>query len=105
MPPLILQPLVENSIWHGIAKKEGKGNIFITIQKEGKMINCIVEDDGGGMKKTDIENEEKKSLGMKITRARIDIFNKTKNADASMYISNKEKGVRAEVKLPLELSF
>ena len=105
IPPLILQPFVENSIWHGIAKKDGHGEIIISIQKDDDMINCIVEDDGAGIKESIIIADEKKSLGMKITKARIDIINKQKSANASMNITNKEKGVRAEVKLPLELSF
>ena len=46
IPPLILQPFVENSIWHGISKKQGVGKILISIKKEGNMINCIVEDNG-----------------------------------------------------------
>ena len=49
VPPLILQPFVENSIWHGIAKKEEHGNIIISIQKQNEMISCIVEDDGAGI--------------------------------------------------------
>ncbi len=105
IPPLILQPFVENSIWHGIAKKDGRGEIKIFIQKDGNMINCIVEDDGKGIKESKIIAEGKKSLGMKITRARIDILNKTKNANASVNIISRENGVRAEVKLPLEVSF
>lgn len=105
VPPLILQPFVENSIWHGIAKKEGNGHINIYIQQQGEMINCIVEDDGGGIRETNYAGEEKKSLGMKITQSRIDVINKLKNANASIKILNKESGVRAEVKLPLELSF
>jgi LytS/YehU family sensor histidine kinase len=105
IPPLILQPFVENSIWHGIAKKEGKGNIVVYIKQENGMINCIVEDDGCGMKELKTITNEKKSLGMKITKARIDILNKIKNANASVNVINKENGVRAEVKLPLSLSF
>jgi LytS/YehU family sensor histidine kinase len=105
IPPLILQPFVENSIWHGVAKKEGKGNIVVYIKHEDGMINCIVEDDGGGMKELKAVADEKKSLGMKITTARIDILNKIKNANASVNITNKQNGVRAEVKLPLALSF
>jgi len=42
---------------------------------------------------------------MKITKARIDILNKTKNANASVNTISRENGVRAEVKLPLEVSF
>jgi tetratricopeptide (TPR) repeat protein len=105
IPPLILQPFVENSIWHGIAKKDGRGEIKIIIQKDGNMINCIVEDNGEGIKESKIVTDEKKSLGMKITKARIDILNRTKNANASVNIRNIENGVRAEVKLPLELTF
>ncbi len=104
VPPLILQPFVENSIWHGIAKKEGKGNLLITIRKEGDMLSCIVEDNGNGIINQSASNE-KKSLGMRITKSRIDIINKLKNANASMYVYNKEHGVKAEVKLPMELSF
>jgi tetratricopeptide (TPR) repeat protein/two-component sensor histidine kinase len=104
VPPLILQPFVENSIWHGIAKKEGPGSIKIFIKQEGQNINCIVEDDGVGMQ-DEVAGREKTSLGMRITKARIDIINKLKNTNASMRIANKENGVRAEVELPLVLSF
>lgn len=43
---LLLQPFVENSIWNGIADKQGVGKILIHLKKGGEMINCIVEDDG-----------------------------------------------------------
>src|SRR5690242_331017 len=97
IPPLILQPFVENSIWHGISKKQGAGKILISIKKEGSMINCIVEDNGIGMKestvsKTENDNQSKKSLGMKITKARIDIMNKMKKSNAKITESNLEEG-------------
>ena len=104
VPPLILQPLVENSIWHGVVPKDDNGRIDIYIRQKDNMLNCIVDDNGVGIKES-APSEEKKSLGMKITKARIDIINKLKNAGASMHVANKKVGVRAEVKLPLELSF
>jgi tetratricopeptide (TPR) repeat protein len=108
VPPLLLQPFVENSIWHGISNKEGMGNILVHIKKEGEMINCVVEDDGIGRKlaaeKPGI-TESKKSLGMKITKARIDILNKVKNATAGVQLFDLAHGTRVEVKLPLALSF
>ena len=110
IPPLILQPFVENSIWHGISKKEGTGKILVHIKKEGEMINCIVEDDGIGRKLAAIQTgeskpAEKQSLGMKITRARINILNKMKNSTADVQLFDLSQGTRVEVKLPLELSF
>ena len=108
VPPLILQPFVENSIWHGLSAKDGNGHILIQIKKEGKMINCIVEDNGIGRKHSDEYSQlrvNKKSLGMKITKARIDIINKLKNSNAAVNISDLSEGMRAEVRLPLELSF
>jgi len=110
IPPLILQPFVENSIWHGISKKEGAGHILVQIKKEGEMINCIVEDNGIGRKLASVQREEtkpaeKQSLGMKITEARINILNKVKKSAADIQLFDLPQGLRVEVKLPLELSF
>jgi tetratricopeptide (TPR) repeat protein len=110
IPPLILQPFVENSIWHGLSKKQGEGKILIHIQKEGDMINCIVEDNGIGMHESANTNTEqdilnKKSLGMKITKARIDIINRLKKSNAAITMSDHEGGTKIEVKLPEALAF
>ena len=40
IPPLILQPFVENAIWHGFSTKEGQGKITIHIQQENNMLKC-----------------------------------------------------------------
>ena len=48
IPPLILQPLIENSIKHGLLKKECGGNINLTASKEGKYIAITIKDDGVG---------------------------------------------------------
>lgn len=104
VPPLILQPFVENSIWHGIAAKEGAGKLKIQIQKlTNEMINCMVEDDGIGREQSALikTSQESNSLGMKITEARIGIINKTENTSASVTITDLQQGVRVEVKLPL----
>lgn len=46
---LVLQPLVENAIIHGIEKKEGKGNIVITIKRVSENIIYEIRDDGKGV--------------------------------------------------------
>jgi len=110
IPPLLLQPFVENSIWHGISKKQGTGKIVIIIKKEGDMINCIVEDDGIGRNQSSQQNSEsmapeKKSLGMKITKSRIDIINKLKKSKAGVQLFDLPQGTKVELRLPLELNF
>lgn len=110
VPPLILQPFVENSIWHGLSKKEGNGRINIFIHKNDDMLECIVEDNGIGREKSNLVSAihaipGKKSLGMKITRSRINILNRVKKSDASVELIDLPEGLRVVVKLPLELDF
>lgn len=105
VPPLMLQPFVENSIWHGIAQKQGKGKILIEIRKEEEMINCVVEDNGVGIKDKHRDQIAQKSLGMRITRSRMAMINKLKKANATLEYANLVEGMRVELKLPLTLSF
>ncbi len=105
VPPLLLQPFVENSIWHGIAPKRGEGHILIEIRREAEMINCIVEDNGAGRAAAAKAPGERKGLGMKITRSRIDILNRLKRSRAGIELSDLAEGMRVELRLPLELLF
>lgn len=100
VPPLILQPFVENSIWHGMAQKDGSGKITIEVTKDNSLLQCIVEDDGVGRKEKPSEN--RKSYGMNITKDRIELLNKLKNTHASVNLVDLEQGTRVEVTLPLE---
>ncbi|MCK0160954.1 tetratricopeptide repeat protein [Allomuricauda sp. F6463D] len=106
VPPLILQPFIENSIWHGISPKKGDGQIDITIEKNDDMLKFIVDDNGVGQSK--MNNPDKKSnesYGIKITKNRIDIVSHIKNKQGSVNLIDKTEGVRVEIALPLELQF
>ncbi|TPN84648.1 sensor histidine kinase [Aquimarina algicola] len=74
IPPLSLQPYVENAIWHGLYSKEGKEKkieISISSRLENALI-IIVKDNGIGREASSRLNlEVKKSLGTKITKERI----------------------------------
>jgi tetratricopeptide (TPR) repeat protein len=106
VPPLILQPFIENSIWHGLSNKASNGHIDISIKKEGNMLVCIVDDNGVGRTlKPEVDSIGNKSLGIRITKSRIDILNKKKYANGSLKVIDKEQGVRVEVKLPLQVAF
>src|SRR5262249_52819756 len=49
IPSLILQPVVENAIKHGLAPKIGDGHINITARRQGEFVRLAVEDDGVGV--------------------------------------------------------
>lgn len=106
VPPLILQPFIENSIWHGIVPKEGAGHIVIDIRKKGETIFYALDDNGVGFKNDPGSDlAERASFGMKLTKSRIEIINKQKNGNGNVRLINKEVGVRVEIHLPLELAF
>jgi len=75
IPPLILQPYVENSIWHGLLHKKVKGTIRISISQDSNYYNIKIDDDGIGRQKAQsIKTKtatKRKSHGMKITEDRI----------------------------------
>ena len=48
LPKLVLQPLVENALYHGIKEKDGKGHIKLSVEKEEATLVMIIEDDGVG---------------------------------------------------------
>ena len=99
VPPMILQPFVENSIWHGLAKKENAGMLKIEVKKEKKLLNCIIIDNGVGRKNTG--QTSKKSYGIKLTKERLAIFDRSRNSDVGVFYSDLDNGTKVEVKLPL----
>jgi len=106
VPPLIIQPFVENSIWHGLSGKTCPGKISIRIIREDGMIHYIVEDDGIGRKAAGRQIAAgKKSMGLRITLDRIDIINQTRRVKAGVEIFDLSEGTRVEVRLPLELNY
>ncbi|WMX14684.1 histidine kinase [Aureispira sp. CCB-E] len=71
IPPLLIQPIIENSFKHGLFHKPTDKQLKISIQKEGAYVYCCVEDNGiGRPAKTDMENV-KRSSGLKTTQKRL----------------------------------
>lgn len=81
IPPMIIQPYVENSILHGMAHKKDRGRILISILplSLGERLQCRVEDDGVGRQKA-AELRSKtvlphKSMGLAVTQERLNLIN------------------------------
>ena len=88
IPSMLLQPFIENSIWHGILPRDQRGNIDIIVTKqEGKLI-IVIKDDGIGID-TSLKNKKGKkqhhdSKGMELTKVRIKLISKTSNKDCAI---------------------
>lgn len=85
IPPMIIQPYIENAILHGITPLiERRGFLSIKFSKEGSVLKCAIDDNGIGRKKAREIKERKQlshqSMGMNVTQDRIDILNKQNNS-------------------------
>ncbi len=81
IPSLILQPFLENSLWHGLSSKEGEKNIDLHVSRgSNKFIDISITDNGVGRKTAEIIKERKllkrKSVGIEITKERLANFSK-----------------------------
>ena len=110
VPPLLIQPFVENAILHGFAYSDKKGLQFkISAILRGEYIIYTIEDNGVGRKKSSAYNALNKpnhtSLGLQITQQRISIFNEQHHADSMLNIEDlyneneKPCGTRVTVKI------
>jgi len=81
IPSLILQPFLENSLWHGLSSKEGEKNILLHVSRENdKFIQISITDNGVGREASERIKESKilkrKSIGIDITKERLANFSK-----------------------------
>lgn len=105
IPPLILQPFVENSIWHGLSGLDRKGMLIIHIS-QSNVLKIEVKDNGRGFTKEELENQKhRNSFGMKITKDRIQHLYLDQTQTASVSMEELNPGVRVLLVLPLELAF
>jgi LytS/YehU family sensor histidine kinase len=79
MPPLIIQPFVENAIWHGLMHKDDPGFLLISIRTNNNILICEITDNGIGRKRAyefkSKSVEIKKSMGIEITKKRLELLN------------------------------
>ena len=120
IPPMLIQPFVENSIKHGLRNKKDKGLLEIEFSQKHKFINCVVKDNGVGRKKAMEMNKEKntmpddrqeshQSLGMLVTRERLDALSKEKKININFNITDlkdkngKAEGTQVVIQMPFEI--
>jgi LytS/YehU family sensor histidine kinase len=96
IPPLILQPFVENALWHGLSNKEGDKRITITFNEKDDWLICEITDNGIGRRKAAESYktfpEGHLSKAVNITRQRLADFNQSPGIEPISFIDLAEDG-------------
>ncbi len=92
IPPLIIQPFVENSIKHGFLHNKSENNLQIEINSIHNIIKITIEDNGIGREKArerkKLTKNNRKSLGLELTSERLENLGKTMGVKASIQIKD-----------------
>jgi ligand-binding sensor domain-containing protein len=90
LPPLILQPFVENAIKHGLLHKKGEKHLLISLEKERNSLVCRIRDNGIGRKRSEEiklrQQEKHRSFSTEATRKRLELLNHTRHKKISLEI-------------------
>lgn len=115
IPPMLLQPYVENAIWHGLMHQSQKGCISVKVRydRRAQTLTGIIEDNGIGrvkaaaLKSKSANPKNRKSMGMTITGDKLELMNKLHNIDAKAQITDlydgkgRATGTRVTLTIPI----
>jgi hypothetical protein len=104
IPLMMLQPFVENAVWHGLLNKAGEKIINITFALyETDYIYCIIEDNGNGRKNRQSRSSEKRSLATTFISQRLELLNKIHGLRCNLHIEDKpeQQGTLVKILLPI----
>ncbi len=99
VPALILQPLVENALRHGLEPRRGPGLVSIGAKQEGRHLHLVVRDDGRGLPESARDGSGRRGLGLGNVQARLQGLY---GEGHSFSIGRAEpRGCRVDIRLPL----
>lgn len=112
IPPLIIQPYIENAIWHGLIHLEKKGALNVSFSINDQALICKIEDNGIGRDRA-FQNKSKsatkrKSHGMKIAQERLKLFNDDNDQKPLVVVEdlksseNEARGTRVTLRFPIK---
>ncbi|AHM62475.1 signal transduction histidine kinase [Flammeovirgaceae bacterium 311] len=111
LPPLVIQPYVENAIWHGLMHKSDKGHLLIELRVEQQLLFCQITDNGIGRQRAAMlkskSASKNKSLGMQITSHRLELINSLNEKETTVEVidlvdpEGEACGTKVLLKIPL----
>jgi ligand-binding sensor domain-containing protein/signal transduction histidine kinase len=108
LPPMLIQPFVENAIKHGLPKNNLPGLVYIKFDLKGRCLTCTVSDNGAGMQRDIADEVQNKSAGIDITKKRLETFFKDKTITPLTFEQRRDKqgavcGTIVTIVLPAEV--
>jgi sensor histidine kinase YesM len=114
IPALIVQPFIENAIWHGIVPSNNGGHISLDVGKQDSIVEIIVDDNGIG-RETSLQNKSASNIahqskGVNLTQSRLELNNLLQQRQAKLETIDKKDehgapiGTMVIIKIKEELS-
>ena len=107
IPGMLIQPFLENAIWHGLRYKEEKGKLELRFKKENRKLKIEIEDNGIGIQNSQSfktkHQRENKSRGMKNTLERIELLNSLYRKNIQCIINDKPNGNGVLVSIEIDV--
>ncbi len=107
IPPMLIQPYIENAVWHGLRYKEEKGFLKVDISQTNKDIIVTIEDDGIGRKKSQeikTDNQKiQKSTGIKNIDSRLKIIGDIYKTKLDVFIEDADKTNQTGTKVTVKI--
>ena len=112
LPPMLIQPFIENAIWHGVSSPDQPMKIDLRFKKDNRQLLCIIEDDGIGIE-TSLKQKETQlghdSWGINNIRQRIRVLNEKYDLQSTITIEDKSNltpkngtGTIVKLRLPIK---
>ncbi len=101
IPPMMLQPLVENAVIHGVAPKR-EGNIDVTFKQEDDQLVCTVADDGVGFNSKSSSGHQ--SVGLTNIRERLHLLSRHLNKECTIEINSDNAKTVILIRIPLQIN-
>ncbi len=104
IPPMLVQPYIENAIWHGLRYKPIKGWLSVQMKEVGDLLKITIEDNGIGSKKSQElktkNQKENTSTGMRNTKERVAVMNELYHTQMQVNVIDlAHEGTRIEISI------